>query len=320
MHLSTLDLAASYPNLCQTNNQLVNKAIVQNWGIGSYRGKMKSKRQIAIFALFLSILISAIGLYFVKKAVGHLHPANLMFWRYLIATSILCCFGFRKFKKSSWKPGILLGALLFGTIFFQYVGLETMPASTTGFVMGLAVVLVPLFARSFTSRTWMAVGVAALGIAIISLYPGFSIGFDWILLAAVCFSLYILLVGNYTNAHNLLTLIMLQCLFVCLLSGVIAYCQDSLTLLNELSIWINTLVLAIFNSLISIWLQFYAQRHLSHTTTAIIVSCEPILATIVAVVLLSEQLKWNFYLGSILLFTAILISEIRLNKPRAPEC
>ncbi|HEY2811245.1 MAG TPA: DMT family transporter [Rhabdochlamydiaceae bacterium] len=281
---------------------------------------MKPKQAIAIFALFLATFISASGFFFVKKGIATLAPANLIFWRYLIASSLLSLLTFRHIQRNILKPGIFLGALLFGNVLFQYFGLETLPASTTSFVMGLAVVLVPLFARSFNMRTWSAVGVALLGIGVISLHSGFSIGLAWIFLGTICFSLYIILVGNYANTYNLLTLIAIQCAVICILSGILAWSQNSLSLPNEPKIWVYISVLAIVNSVIGIFLQFYAQKHLTHTTTAIIVSCEPIFATLVAVVLLSEHLTWNFYLGSILMFIAIVISEIKLVKPRAPEC
>ena len=281
---------------------------------------MKQKQLIAILALLLATFISAAGFFFVKKGIATLAPANLIFWRYLIASSFLFLLTLRSIRKNILWPGIFLGALLLGNVLFQYLGLETVPASTTSFVMGLAVVLVPLFTRSFNKRTWSVVSIACMGTALISLHAGYSTGLAWIFLGTVCFSLYIILVGNYSNKYNLFALITIQCVVICILSGVLSWSQESLSLPRDWAIWVYISVLAIVNSVIGISLQFYAQKYLSNTTTAIIVSCEPIFATVVAVVVLSEHLTWNFYIGSILLFSAIVISEIKLKKPRAPEC
>lgn len=273
---------------------------------------------LAIFLLFLATFISAIAFFFVKKTLLILPPANLMFWRYLIATIALIPFS--RLKTGMLRPGLLLGVVLFGNIAFQYIALLTMPASTTSFVMGFAVVLVPLFARVMNLQTWTAAVIAMLGIGILSLHSGFSIGLGYVLLGAICFAVYIIFVSKYTHAHSMTTLNCIQCAVMCLLSALLVWLQGVFSIPQDGVTWLYIAILAIVNSAIAIQFQLYAQRHLSHTTTAIIVSCEPIFATLVATTLLSESLTGSFYLGALFMLISIVISEMKINKPKAPEC
>jgi len=291
---------------------------------------MNQKQLRAIGAILLATLFWGMTFAFIKKAVSSLSPYNFLFWRFGIASLILFLFSFKTIKRESktatYRAGFFLGLFLLGTVLFQTIGLQTTPASTASFITGLSVILVPLFSSCIHQtlpklKIIIAALIALAGIALISLQTGYSIssGEIWILLCAFCFALFIYLSGKYSKGHHAVGLTMAQCLTIFLISGVLGLITKTLSIPNGIETWVCILFCAIFASIFAFLLQLHYQKYISSTTTAIIFSCEPIFATLTAMVLLSEKLNNRFYFGAGLIFLAIIVSELNLKKSTIPQ-
>jgi drug/metabolite transporter (DMT)-like permease len=61
-------------------------------------------------------------------------------------------------------------------------------------------------------------------------------------------------------------------------------------------------------------MQTYAQQHLTAFKAAIILTLEPVFATLFARITLAEVLHPQFYLGACLILGAIILMSIRLER------
>jgi len=290
---------------------------------------MAKKQFLAVCAILLATLFWGMTFAFIKQGVATLSPYNFLFWRFGIAIFILCLCGFRTLKtqkKAAYQAGGLLGIFLLGTVLFQTLGLQTLPASTSSFITGLSVILVPLL-LSLTTRkipqfkVIVAAVIAMVGIALISLKSGLSMGIGefWTLLCALSFAIYILLAGKYSKGYNPIALSTFQGMVIFLVAGILAASTGTLTLPIGYSSWSSIIFCSVFASIFAFWLQLHFQKYISSTTTAIIFSCEPIFATLTAMVYLSEYPNGPFYIGASLIFIAILISEVKLKQKVVPQ-
>ncbi len=79
------------------------------------------------------------------------------------------------------------------------------------------------------------------------------------------------------------------------------------------------LYLGIFCTSIAFFIQTYAQNKVHANKTAIFLSTESIFGTIFSIVLLGESLTLKLIFGCIIIFIAILISEVEFNRTKPQE-
>ena len=82
----------------------------------------------------------------------------------------------------------------------------------------------------------------------------------------------------------------------------------------------SVLYLAVFSTTLAFLMQTVAQKHLSETKAAIILSTESVWGMIFSVVLAYEVLTFRMFIGAFIIFIAILLSEVRpqLLRKRIP--
>src|SRR5581483_2434510 len=117
---------------------------------------------------------------------------------------------------ASRRHGVLLGLALAAGYIAQTFGLERTPATVSGFITGLFVVFTPLCSavllRRRVERTaWLAVGVATIGLALLSL-RGLSVGTGEAitLLCALSFALHIVGLGEWSTPQDAYGLAVVQ--------------------------------------------------------------------------------------------------------------
>lgn len=265
---------------------------------------------------------------FIKDAVATLTPFNFLFWRFGIASVLLLLIFWQKikFNQQTLFYGTFLGLLLAGTVIFQTIGLRYTAASTASFITGLSVILVALF-ESFLNKQWPSIYVVAaalialVGVGLITLADGFTLnqGDVWVLLCAFCFAGYILFAGKASRIHQPISLTFIQAIFVCILAGVASLFTTKLAIPLQSNVWVAILFCSIFASIFAFLLQLQFQKYVSSTKAAIIFSLEPVFATITAAIYLHEQLTIQFYIGALMIFFAILLSEKRAKQKVIPQ-
>ena len=85
---------------------------------------------------------------------------------------------------------LLIGVALFAGYAFQTAGLHLTTPAKAGFITGLSVVIVPLFAALILRQpparnAWLGVGLAVVGLALLTLQPGLQVAPGDLLVLAV---------------------------------------------------------------------------------------------------------------------------------------
>ena len=128
---------------------------------------------------------------------------------------------------------VLLGVALFAGYAFQTAGLHLTTPAKAGFITGLSVVIVPLFAALILRQpparnAWLGVGLAVLGLAFLTLQPGLQVapGDLLVLACAFAFAAHILLTGYFAPRYDPLRLTLGSIITVAILSGAAALIFD----------------------------------------------------------------------------------------------
>lgn len=215
----------------------------------------------------------------------------------------------------SRRHAVVLGGVYGLAQILQTAGLAHTPASVSGFITGMYVVLTPLLAAVLLrsrigATTWGAVGLAMAGLAVLTL-DGLSIGYGEAitLVGAVLYALHIVGLGAWSRPDQALGMSIVQILMIaviCLIVGA----PDGLVLPERLSDWLSVLYMAVFAGALAMIAQTWAQGHLSPTRAAIIMSSEPMFAALFAVTLGGEGLTWRMGVGGLMVLTAMLVVEL----------
>lgn len=287
------------------------------------------ERNLALIALALLAAIWGSTFFQIKDVQTRIPSADMMTLRWTMAAITLTVFTVRQWlrmRRSTFYKGMVLGVLFGAAQIAQNGALDHTPASVSGFLTGLYVVLTPvLIAVVFRARlswlTWCAVGLATVGLGVLSL-NGLSIGFGEAitLLSALFYAIHIITMGRWGTRDNTLQLAVVQawvtaivCFFVALPDGIVipATAFD----------WSRVAYLAIIAGAGTILLQTWAQARVDATRAAVLMSAEPVWAATFAVVLGGEQLTARMVVGGLAIVSAMYLIELgpRLINRREPE-
>ena len=215
---------------------------------------------------------------------------------------------------------VLLGVALFAGYAFQTAGLHLTTPAKAGFITGLSVVIVPLFAalilRQPPSRNaWLGVGLAVVGLAFLTLQPGLQVapGDLLVLACAFAFAAHILLTGYFAPRYDPLSLTLGSIITVAILSGAAALIFDRP--LDPAALTPSVLFAAAFTGVlatsVAFGLQTSAQRFTTATHTALIFAAEPVFAGLFSFLLIGEVLGLKQVLGCLLILAGMVVAEMR---------
>ena len=263
----------------------------------------------------------------VKGAVEQVPPYTFNALRFLLAALVLGAAAvpsLRRLGARGWRHGALLGTALFAGYAFQTIGLQYTNASNAGFVTGMFVVFTPLLAAALLRQApggaaVIGAALAMIGLALLSLGPSFvPRGGDVLVLGcAVAFAAHIVGLGAWSNLHDAVALTVVQLIVSAVLHSAFAL---ALEVGRTSSTWDASvvgalLVTAILASAAAFWIQTAAQRVIPPTRTAVILTMEPVFAGLFGFLLLDERLSARGWAGCALIFTGMLIAELRGGAP-----
>ena len=224
---------------------------------------------------------------------------------------------------------LLIGIALFAGYAFQTAGLHLTTPAKAGFITGLSVVIVPVVAALWLRQApernaWLGVGLAMVGLALLSLQNGRAIapGDLLVFCCALAFAAHILLTGRFAPRFDPVLLTFGQVVVVMLLSGVAALLFDvrSSGDLTSLFAGLNRQVLfaaaftGLFATSLAFGIQTVAQRFTSSTHTALIFAAEPVFAALFSFLLIGEVLGPRQLLGCGLILAGMVVAEMRRSK------
>jgi drug/metabolite transporter (DMT)-like permease len=305
-----------------------------------------SRQLVADAALFGVTAIWGATFVMVKDAVASFPVFSFMALRFVFAALVLLPFVYLRQRRrgvegrpfplalrNSHSPTLLLssaslliGIALFAGYAFQTAGLHLTTPAKAGFITGLSVVIVPVVAALWLRQapernTWLGVGLAMVGLALLTLQNGLAIapGDLLVFCCALAFAAHILLTGRFAPRCDPVLLTFGQVVVVMLLSGVAALLFDVRPSggLTRFTAGLNGQVLfaaaftGLFATSLAFGVQTVAQRFTSSTHTALIFAAEPVFAALFSFLLIGELLGPRQLLGCGLILAGMIAAEMR---------
>ena len=291
-----------------------------------------NKKQIrANFLLFLTALIWGFAFSAQRFGAQYLKP----FWfngiRFALGSiSLVPLIVYRKKQKNTVQnstkyllvAGILCGICMFAGASLQQIGIETTTAGKAGFVTGLYVVLVPviglLMGRKTGRMTWLAVIIAVLGLYLLTVTENFTIGKgDLIVLAGSLFwAFHILIIDHFSQKTDPLELSSLQFAVCSFLSLFIALFMEEISAGAVKNAMIPILYGGLCSVGIAYTLQVVAQKDAEPSQASLILCLETVFSVLGGMLLLKEEMTLRNVCGCVLMFVAIVITQLPLRKTK----
>ncbi len=274
--------------------------------------------------VILLVLVTAIwGTTFpLVKTLGErsLEPAAIIAVRFGFAALVLSPW-LRKLTWSKVRDGSILGAVVFASYATQTIGLEKVTSGRAAFITGLNVIMVPLalpfLGRRLHRLVLLAAVLAVIGITLMSWDDGalrFSGGDGWILVCAVTYAAYVLLLERFAPRHEVVALSAVQVLTVGLLGAgwlVARGPADSIHTLRDASVgtWVTFAYLGVVAVALSTLLQTRAQQLIPAPIAAIVYALEPVFGAAAAYAWRRERIAPIGFVGGALVVAAMLLSQ-----------
>lgn len=287
------------------------------------------RQSMRLKADFTLLLVSIIwGSAFVAQRVAGQMGSVYLFnaARYLLAALVVLPLAMkvgraststRAISREQYKWMFIAGFFLFVGSALQQVGLLYTTAGNAGFITSLYVVLVPvaLFLIWGEKTHWLAIVAVALagaGAFLLSTGGRFEIqrGDMLELVGALFWTFHVIILGKYASKFESMSFSVGQ-LFVCgvLNLGIGIFVEPIMVFSMPLAFAIA--YTAFFSLALCYTLQIWAQKHTPPAEAALILSLESVFAVLSGWLLLNERLAAIQIMGCVLIFVAVLLSQLK---------
>jgi drug/metabolite transporter (DMT)-like permease len=265
---------------------------------------------------------AAWGLAFVvmKDAIERQTVNNFLFSRFVVAVVVMILIRpqcIKLFNKDLLTKASTAGLFLGAGYILQTLGLKLTGAAITGFITGLYVVFTPLIAAvvlraRITLVTWGCVGVATLGLALLSL-QGWSIGFGELLVlgSAFAFGAHIIALGKWSSGRDAYAMTVVQLAVCAVITGIASIFEGGYQLPPDNGVWATIIFTAVACTAVAFVIQTWSQAHMGTTKVAVILTMEVVFAAFFAIVFGGETLTLQKALGGLLVVIAMLVIVIK---------
>ncbi len=297
------------------------------------------KKYTGEIALLFNTLIWGGTFALIKNAFNDISPLLFLGLRFTIAALIFLPFVYSSLKKTNKQNSycrINSWVFYFSGFTAQSLGLNLTTATKSGFITGTFVIFIPILQLIIEKRKpkWFNVfGVLLVLVGLILLSSKGENVFDFInqlgsdfnlgdlltLLCALLFAFQVVYVDVFTKKYDYLPMVFVQ-LLITGLGGFILSFAFSISSLEQVKLTINTNLIfaivytSIFASILATIIQLKYQKLVSPTKAGIIFSIEPIFAAIFAYFLLSEKISNFGFIGCVLIFAGVIVSEVFSSK------
>lgn len=220
-------------------------------------------------------------------------------------------------KKDLLLGGICCGIVLTAASSLQQIGISYTTVGKAGFLTAIYIVLVPileLFLKKKCSPfVWISVGLALVGLYLLSVTDGFdSIGKGDLLLivSSFLFAVHILVVDYFSPRCNGVALSCIQffvCAIVCLVP---AFLFEHPSFSSILAAWAPILYAGVLSCGVGYTLQIIGQKGMNPTIASLILSLESTISVLAGWLLLGQTLSARELAGCGIVFVAIILAQL----------
>lgn len=225
-------------------------------------------------------------------------------------------------NKKLWLSGALCGLSLFVASSLQQIAIVDTDAGKAGFLTALYVVLVPVlgifWGKKPTVNVVISILLSVVGLYLISCVGAAAIRLSDILLllSALAFAVQITLVDRLGGGLDSMRLNCIQCLVTGILTCLCMFLWEEPKMEAIFQCWLPLGYAGILSMGIAYSMQMMGQRWIEPNTAAIIMSLESVVAVLCGWLLLGENMSVWELSGCLLLFVAVILSQLSPIKKR----
>ena len=258
----------------------------------------------------------------IKVVVENIGFAYYVFLRFGLASFFLTPYIIFKYRRELFYrnlvPGAVLGLLFLGGISFQGWGIEYTSASNAAFITGLSIVFVYVIEvatgrEKISMRLLSVIVLSIIGLYLLSFKDMFMpcVGDLIVLIGSLFWAFQIISIGKYSRNLDLLYLLYFEIIFTAIGSLIILPFIKIPSVNSILNILPHLLYLAIFCTILANTLQLYGQKIVRNVEAALIYLMEPVFASIIAFLMLREQLSMRQIIGALAIIIAMILSSYK---------
>lgn len=220
-------------------------------------------------------------------------------------------------KKNLLLGGICCGIVLAAASSLQQIGISYTTVGKAGFLTAIYIVLVPILGLFLKKKcspfVWISVGLALVGLYLLSVTDGFdSIGKGDLLLivSSFLFAVHILVVDYFSPRCNGVALSCIQffvCAIVCLIPALLFEHPSFSSILDA---WAPILYAGVFSCGVGYTLQIIGQKGMNPTIASLILSLESTISVLAGWLLLGQTLSARELAGCGIVFVAIILAQL----------
>ncbi len=219
-----------------------------------------------------------------------------------------------------WQTGGLCGIALFVATSLQQIGLIFTEAGKAGFITAMYIVIVPVLGlflgRKPRKIVYLSVLIAVAGLYLLSCAGAFGIEIGDLCLigCAIAFAVQITLIDRFAGSIDGIRLNCIQALTVTVLSVPFALFTESIVYANIAACWLPLFFAGVLSMGVAYTLQIAGQKRLEPTAAALIMSMESVFAALGGCMILEEQMTELELGGCLLVFLAVILSQLPEKK------
>ncbi len=230
-----------------------------------------------------------------------------------------------KDRKSLMIAGGTCGTVLFVASILQQYGLVFTTAGKTGFITALYIVLVPVAGLFLKQRPgiqcWIGVAIGTAGLYFLTITESFTIAWgDFVVLIGAFFwAAHVLSIDHFNPYVNSIKLALTQFIVCASWSTIGMLIFERPTLDAILGGAVPILYAGILSCGGGFTFQILGQKHTSPTVASLILSMEAVFGAVFGFLILTEIMSGRELAGCILMFAAVIISQLPEKKKQIDQ-
>lgn len=224
--------------------------------------------------------------------------------------------------KKLWMAGVLAGIPLCFAANLQQIGILYTDAGKSAFLTAMYIIFVPLIGIFLKQRPSPMIPVCVL-LAAIGLYflscagvSGINIGDICLLLCALAFAVQITVIDRFAQIVDPLRLNCIQAGVCAAGSALVMLFTETPTLDGIAGSWWPMCYAGFLSMGVAYSLQIIGQKHLDPAPASLIMSLESVFAALSGWLFLQETMTFEESVGCILVFLAVILSQIPINMTK----
>lgn len=266
---------------------------------------------------------------FVKSASGQIPPAFLIALRCTAASALLALIFRKRLRGLTCKDflsGAIIGICMFSAYYIQTCSMRISDPGKCGFLASVYCVIVPFLywivvRKRPTWRHLLAAVLCLAGVVFCSVTETLSIswGDSMALLSGFFYAAHIVSVEKCSKGRDPIAMTILQFGFTAVFAWVVALATERQQFALPASALFDVAYLAFISTGLATLLQNLGQKRVNSNLASILMSTESVFTLLISVSLGMERLTVQICVGFVLIFAAILISQIEPAEKKNTE-